>query len=287
MTLPTSPYSTLRLEQVKRKALDEEMAAVLRNNPPDVSRPTFVRRLLEETIKQYQRDSSLQNIIMTNAEDLRYLHRPRFDCAQRADAKLRFDGRRAIVVDQPASNVTHFNDVGRCGLRPTLQAGPNPSHNCGTNRRIGGKALKERGCVVIGQCVKDGTVQADTDIDRAIQRRTRSNTELACMLLICVLFRTNDATGAKLPGAQHLRLAALVHRRGFDDLCFGQPTAQQAREVSSSLRPALGRTLRRLSWLRRTEAAEGHQVAKTSKRPSSLKCPDLTVLNVQAVLHLD
>jgi len=59
----------IRLEQVKRKALDEEMAAVLRNNPPDVSRPTFVRRLLEETIKQYQRDSSLQNIIMTNAED--------------------------------------------------------------------------------------------------------------------------------------------------------------------------------------------------------------------------
>ncbi|TPL76251.1 type I restriction endonuclease subunit R [Mesorhizobium sp. B2-3-13] len=59
----------IRLEQVKRKALDEDMAAVLRNNPPDVSRPTFVRRLLEETIKQYQRDSSLQNIIMTNAED--------------------------------------------------------------------------------------------------------------------------------------------------------------------------------------------------------------------------
>lgn len=59
----------LRLEQVKRKALDDEMALVLRNNPPDVSRPTFMRRLLEETIKQYQRDSSLQNIIMTNAED--------------------------------------------------------------------------------------------------------------------------------------------------------------------------------------------------------------------------
>jgi type I restriction enzyme R subunit len=59
----------IRLEQVKRKVLDEEMAAVLRNNPPDVSRPTFVRRLLEETIKQFQRDSSLQNIIMTNAED--------------------------------------------------------------------------------------------------------------------------------------------------------------------------------------------------------------------------
>jgi type I restriction enzyme, R subunit len=59
----------IRLEQVKRQAMDEEMTAVLRNNPPDVSRPTFVRRLLEETIKQYQRDSSLQNIIMTNAED--------------------------------------------------------------------------------------------------------------------------------------------------------------------------------------------------------------------------
>lgn len=59
----------LRLEHVKRKALDDEMAAILRNNPPDISRPTFVRRLLEETIKQYQRDSSLQNIIMTSSQD--------------------------------------------------------------------------------------------------------------------------------------------------------------------------------------------------------------------------
>ena len=59
----------IRLEQVKRNALDDEMAAVLKNNPPDVSRPAFMKRLLEETIKQYQRDSSLQNIIMTNAED--------------------------------------------------------------------------------------------------------------------------------------------------------------------------------------------------------------------------
>lgn len=59
----------IRLEQVKRNALDDDMAAVLKNNPPDVSRPAFMKRLLEETIKQYQRDSSLQNIIMTNAED--------------------------------------------------------------------------------------------------------------------------------------------------------------------------------------------------------------------------
>lgn len=53
----------LRLEQVKRRALDEEMAAVLRNNPPDVTYPTFSRRVFEEAIKQFQRDSSLQNII--------------------------------------------------------------------------------------------------------------------------------------------------------------------------------------------------------------------------------
>jgi type I restriction enzyme R subunit len=45
------------------------MAAVLRNNAPDASRPTFVRHLLEETIRQYQRDCSLQSIIMTNAKD--------------------------------------------------------------------------------------------------------------------------------------------------------------------------------------------------------------------------
>ncbi len=59
----------VEIREALRQALDEEMAAVLRNNPPDVSRPTFMRRLLEETIKQYQRDSSLQSIIMTNAED--------------------------------------------------------------------------------------------------------------------------------------------------------------------------------------------------------------------------
>ena len=59
----------LRLEQVKRKALDEEMTAVLRNNPPDVAYPTFSRRVFEEAIKQFQRDNSLQNIILTDAED--------------------------------------------------------------------------------------------------------------------------------------------------------------------------------------------------------------------------
>ena len=57
------------LEQIRRRALDEEMTAVLRNNPPDVAYPTFSRRVYEEAIKQFQRDSSLQNIILTDAED--------------------------------------------------------------------------------------------------------------------------------------------------------------------------------------------------------------------------
>lgn len=73
----------IRLEQVKRKALDEEMAAVLRNNPPDVAYPTFSRRLFEEAIKQFQRDSSLQNIILTDAEDRDRIFRHLFSRALR------------------------------------------------------------------------------------------------------------------------------------------------------------------------------------------------------------
>lgn len=73
----------LRLEQVKRKALDEEMTAVLRNNPPDVAYPTFSRRVFEEAIKQFQRDSSLQNIILTDAEDRDRIFRHLFSRALR------------------------------------------------------------------------------------------------------------------------------------------------------------------------------------------------------------
>lgn len=73
----------LRLEQVKRKALDEEMTAVLRNNPPDVAYPTFARRIYEEAIKQFQRDSSLQNIILTDAEDRERIFRHLFSRALR------------------------------------------------------------------------------------------------------------------------------------------------------------------------------------------------------------
>lgn len=73
----------LRLEQVRRKALDEEMTAVLRNNPPDVAYPTFSRRVFEEAIKQFQRDSSLQNIILTDAEDRDRIFRHLFSRALR------------------------------------------------------------------------------------------------------------------------------------------------------------------------------------------------------------
>ena len=73
----------LRLEQVKRKALDEEMTAVLLNIPPDVAYPTFSRRVFEEAIKQFQRDSGLQNIILTNAEDRDRIFRHLFNRALR------------------------------------------------------------------------------------------------------------------------------------------------------------------------------------------------------------
>ena len=58
----------LRLERVSHATLDEDMRAVLRNNPPDVAYPTFSRRFFEEAIRQFQRDSSLQNIVMTDPD---------------------------------------------------------------------------------------------------------------------------------------------------------------------------------------------------------------------------
>lgn len=73
----------VRLEQVKRNALDEEMAAVLRNNPPDVAYPAFSRRIFEEAVKQFQRDSSLQNIILTDADDRDRIFRHLFGRALR------------------------------------------------------------------------------------------------------------------------------------------------------------------------------------------------------------
>lgn len=73
----------IRLEQVKRKALDEEMTAVLRNNPPDVSYPAFSRRLFEEAIRQFQRDNSMQNIILTDAADRERIFKHLFSRALR------------------------------------------------------------------------------------------------------------------------------------------------------------------------------------------------------------
>ena len=73
----------IRLEQVKRRAMDDEMSAVLRNNPPDVAYPTFSRRIFEEMIKQFQRDSSMQNIILTDAEDRDRIFRHLFSRALR------------------------------------------------------------------------------------------------------------------------------------------------------------------------------------------------------------
>ena len=64
------------MERVSHAALDEDMRAVLRNNPPDVAYPTFSRRFFEEAIRQFQRDSSLQNIVMTDpdARNLAFRH---------------------------------------------------------------------------------------------------------------------------------------------------------------------------------------------------------------------
>ena len=54
----------LRFEQINREILNEDMIAMLRNNPADVVYGTFSRAFLKESAKLFQRENQLQNIVM-------------------------------------------------------------------------------------------------------------------------------------------------------------------------------------------------------------------------------
>jgi len=58
----------LRFEQVNRDILDEGMADMLRNNPPDVVYSAFSQAFFQGAIRLFQRDSEMKNIVLTDAE---------------------------------------------------------------------------------------------------------------------------------------------------------------------------------------------------------------------------
>lgn len=58
----------IRFEQVNHEILDEDMTEMLRNNPPDVVYAAFRDAFFQGTIRMFQRDNEMRNIVLTDAE---------------------------------------------------------------------------------------------------------------------------------------------------------------------------------------------------------------------------
>jgi type I restriction enzyme, R subunit len=58
----------VRFEQVNREIIDDDMAEMLRNNPPDVVYTAFAQAFFKGAIRMFQRDNEMRNIVLTDAE---------------------------------------------------------------------------------------------------------------------------------------------------------------------------------------------------------------------------
>lgn len=58
----------VRFEQVNRTILNEDMADMLRNNPPDVVYAAFSQAFFKGAIDLFQRDNEMKNIVLTDAQ---------------------------------------------------------------------------------------------------------------------------------------------------------------------------------------------------------------------------
>lgn len=58
----------VRFEQVNRTIIDEDMAEMLRNNPPDVVYAAFSQAFFKGAIDLFQRDSDMKNVVLTDAQ---------------------------------------------------------------------------------------------------------------------------------------------------------------------------------------------------------------------------
>jgi type I restriction enzyme R subunit len=58
----------IRFEQVNRTIVDENMAQMLRNNPPDVVYAAFSEAFFKSAIDLFQRDNEMKNIVLTDAQ---------------------------------------------------------------------------------------------------------------------------------------------------------------------------------------------------------------------------
>lgn len=58
----------LRFEQLNRDILDEDLNEILRNNPPDVVYAAFRDAFFQGSIRMFQRDNEMRNIVLADAE---------------------------------------------------------------------------------------------------------------------------------------------------------------------------------------------------------------------------
>ena len=58
----------VRFEQVNRKIVDDDMAEMLRNNPPDVVYAAFSQAFFKGAIDLFQRDNEMKNIVLTDPQ---------------------------------------------------------------------------------------------------------------------------------------------------------------------------------------------------------------------------
>lgn len=58
----------VRFEQVNRDIIDDDMAEMLRNNPPDVVYAAFADAFFKGAIRMFQKDNEMRNIVLTDSE---------------------------------------------------------------------------------------------------------------------------------------------------------------------------------------------------------------------------
>lgn len=63
-----SEADMIRFEQVNEEILGDDLAEMLRNNPPDVVYTAFAQAFFRGAIRMFQRDNEMRNIVLTDAE---------------------------------------------------------------------------------------------------------------------------------------------------------------------------------------------------------------------------
>ncbi|MCW3838228.1 hypothetical protein ACFQ1E_19750 [Sphingomonas canadensis] len=58
----------LRFEHVNEEILGDDLAEMLRNNPPDVVYTAFAQAFFQGAIRMFQRDNEMRNIVLTDAD---------------------------------------------------------------------------------------------------------------------------------------------------------------------------------------------------------------------------